>query len=170
MTDETELVLGNLVLPAGSGRGITQSIQPIDNGDVRRTVNGTLLDLTREENRKYESQIQVQDMATPTLAGIWKGQTLNPVECITPFRELVSPASATHTLIRTPVAGSVWGYDDVTGEKVFPTIVAGEDITFAAPVNFIEYRPSLVMMVLAFTTDRDEYGAVEGYTIDLEEI
>lgn len=170
MTDETILVLGDLVFPAGSGRGITQSIQPIDNGDVRRSVNGTLIDLTREQNRKFESQIQLQDMATPTLAGIWKGKIINPVECITPFRETVSPASATHTIIRTPVAGSVWGYDDATGDKVFPTDVTGEDITFADPVNYIEYRPSLVMMVLAHTIDADEYAAGEGYTIDLEEV
>lgn len=170
MTDETILVLGDLVFPAGSARGITQTFSPIDNGDVRRTVNGTLIDLTREQNRKFESQIRLQDMATPTLAGIWKGRILNPVEFIVPFREAVSPASDTHTIIRPPVTGTVFGYDDATGDKVFPSSVVGQIVTFDDPVNFIQYRPSLIMMVVALTVDGDEYQAEEGYTIDLEEV
>lgn len=169
MTDETILKIGDLIFPVGAARGISQTIQPIDNGDVRRTVNGSLLDLTRIQNRKFESQIRLQDQATPTLAGVWKGST-HIIECIFPFRELVDPASTTHTIIRTPVTGSVTGIEDISGLIVDPISVVGEDITFTNAVNLIKYRPVLTMMVLAITFDVDEYAATEGWTVDFEEV
>lgn len=169
MTDETILKLGDIEFPVGSARGISQTIQPIDNGDVRRTVNGTLLDLTRIQNRKFESQIRLQDQATPTFIGFFKGSIL-VVESIVPFRELVNPASTTQTIIRTPVTGSVTGIESVSGLVVDPISVVGEDITFANTVNLIKYRPVLTMMILAITLDADEYAATEGWVIDLEEV
>lgn len=168
MTDETVLKLGDLVIPVGSGRGISQSIKPIDNGDLRRTVNGKLIDMTREQNRKFESQITATDMATPTFAGVWKGSEIE-VECIAKLRQYASPASAVMTLIRTPVPGSIFGFT-ATGEKLQPESVDDLEITFASPVVFVAYRPILLMMVIATSWDDDEYAAEEAWTIDLEEV
>lgn len=171
MTDETILVLGDLEIPAGAARGITQTLQPIDNGDVRRTINGTLTDLTRVVNRKFASQISIADQATPAIAELFKGQTLL-VESITKLRQNVSPPSTTETLIRDPVVSSVLGRDAAC-TPITPTIVGGtgnRDITFATPVVMIEFRPILNMMILQYSLNTDEYGAEEGWTLDLEEI
>lgn len=167
-TDETLLTLGDIVIPVGAGRGITQTLQPIDNGDVRRTVNGTLIDLTRVENRKFESQIRCSDMATPAIAELWKGQTLL-VDCIQVLNQNINPASTSATLIRDPVANSIFGFDS-SGVKSEPTSVIGRDVIFASNVVHIEFRPVLDMMILATSVNTDEYAAEEGWSIDLEEV
>ena len=171
MTDETILVLGDLEIPAGAGRGITQTLQFIDNGDVRRTVNGNLRDLTRTENRKFESQVSITDQATPAMSELFKGQILL-VEFITKLRHNVFPPSTTATLIRDPVVSSVLGRDSAC-TPITPTIVGGvgnRDITFATPVVMVEFRPILNMMVLASSLNTDEYAAEESWVIDLEEV
>lgn len=171
MTYETVLKLGSLIIPAGAGRGISQTLKPIDNGDLRRTVNGELTDLTRIQNRKFESQISVTDMSIPTLSGLWKGDVLS-IECISKLNELVSPESATHTIQRDPVTDSIKGYDS-SGVKV-PLLSFGgtgnRDLTFDGNVAYIEFRPILEMMILSMSFNHDEYEAEAGWTIDLEEV
>ena len=170
-SEETLLILGDLEIPAGAARGISQTLQFIDNGDVRRTINGTLTDLTRVVNRKFESQLSITDQATPAMVELFKGQTLL-VECISLLRQNVSPASTTETLIRDPVTSSVIGRDAAC-TPFTPTIIGGagnRDITFASPVVMIEFRPILNMMVLATSINTDEYGAAESWTIDLQEV
>ena len=169
-TNETILTLGNLVIPVGAGRGITQSLQPIDNGSLRRTVNGNLVDLTREENRKFESQIRCTDMATPAMAELWKGTEIL-VGCISILNQNVNPIANAVTLIRDPVAGSIFGFE-VDGTKHEPVSVLGRDITFDVGIDVanVEFRPELNMRVVANSTSTDEYEAEEGWQIDLQEI
>lgn len=172
MTEETVLVFGDIVLPKGSSRFLTQTIQPIDNGDVRRTVNGNLRDLTRVENRKFETQISSTDQATPALAGVWKG-SVHVVECVKKFRDNFSPAGAAITLIRDPVVASVFGYVADPCEKIAPSSVGGvgnRDITFSEDVDYVEYRPILTLMILANSVNEDEAAAEEGWQIDAEEV
>lgn len=172
MTDETLLILGDIPLPIGSSRFISQTLQPIDNGDVRRTVNGSLRDMTRDENRKYESQISSTDQATPALGGLWKGQTVL-VECVKKLRDKIVPAGTAVTLHRDPVVASVFGYTAFPCVKVAPLSVAGvgnRDITFSSPVDYVEFRPIMDFMVLANSVNEDEANAEEGWTIDLEEV
>lgn len=172
MSDETVLVLGTIPLPFGSSRFISQTIQPIDNGDVRRTVNGNLRDMTRVENQKFESQISSTDQATPALAGLWKGNEIL-VECMKKFRDPVVPAGLAITLIRDPVVVSVFGYVAATCEKILPDTIGGvgnRDITFFSNVDYVEYRPIINFMVLANSINEDEPAAEEGWQIDLEEV
>lgn len=168
MTEETNLKLGDIVIPVGAGRGITQNISLVDNGDLRRTVNGTLIDLTRDETRKYTSSVQSSDQKTPSLAGIWKGQEL-VVECISTIRQLVSPASTSVTLIRDFVTGSVFGRD-INGAKVTPS--SNVDLAFTFPTNIVmvEWLPKLTMLVADINIDSDEYEATQGWSINLEEV
>jgi len=167
MSSETILTLGSLVIPVGAGRGITQTIKPISNGALRRTVNGTLKDLTRIENRKFESQIRCTDMATPSMAELWKGNQIT-VGCIQTLNQLVNPEASSTTLIRDPVSGSVVGFK-ADGSKLTPTSVVGRVATFASNIERVEFRPSLTMLVVATSFDVDEYAAEEGWSIDLEE-
>lgn len=168
MTTETNLVLGDLIIPIGSGRGITQSIEPVDNGELRRTVNGTLVDLTRDENRKFKSTISCSDQKTPSLAGIWKGMSLE-VSSIALIRQLVSPAALTATLIRDYVVGTVFGRD-INGAKITPTSVSGFLATFPFNVVMVEFYPKLTMLVDSISVETDEYGASQSWTIGLEEV
>jgi len=171
MTDETNLKLGDINLPLGSSRFITQTLQPIDNGDLRRTVNGNLRDLTRVENRKFESQISSTDQATPALANIFKGAIVL-VECIKVLRDNVFPAATAITLTRDPVVSSVIGYTAAC-VKVEPDSIGGtgnRDITFLSNVDYVEYRPIINFMVLANSVNEDEGAAEEGWQIDLEEV
>jgi hypothetical protein len=168
MTDETNLVLGSLVIPIGAGRGITQTIDLVDNGDLRRTVNGTLIDLTRDENRKYTSKISATDQKTPSLAGLWKGQQL-VVSSIATIRQLVNPAASVATLVRTPVTGSVYGRD-INGDKITPTSVIGLVATFPSNIVMVEFYPKLTMLISDITTSSDEYASSQTWDISLEEV
>jgi hypothetical protein len=171
MSDETLLSINGIELPVGSSRGISQTLKPIDNGDLRRTVNGDLKDLTREQNRKFESQISGQGspiLSTPAFADVWKGSELI-IDCISKLRQNVNPSSSSATLIRDPVSGSISGLT-FSGDYIDPDTVTGRDVTFSQDVIMIRFRPKLTMLVLAISTNEDEYEAQEGWTIDLEEV
>ena len=58
MSDETTLVLSGIGVPPYCARGLTQTLAPIEAaGSQRRTVNGTLVDLSLTQFRKYRSTI-----------------------------------------------------------------------------------------------------------------
>jgi len=144
MPDTTVLTIAALGLPPYSTRGASQQLQPIDAArSMRRTVNGTLVDLSVSELRKYRSTISCTDQQPPALNGIWPGQTVT-VDCI-----------------------SELAYEDVTDATADRTAVSGSTRTEG---NFIFYRPQLTMKVMSFRTDTDEYGAECGWTIELEEV
>lgn len=164
---ETIVDFSNIIFPASSGRGITESLSLLDNGVLRRTVNGTLTDTTRIENRKFVSQIKCSDLKTPTLADIWKGQQL--VGTTTqPFRQFVNNLSVV-TLFRTPLTGSVSGYNSSDVKQVLNSVV-GNVATFATPVAYVKFNPVLTMLVTSIVYTNDEYSAVEGWEVDLEEV
>ena len=167
MSDETTLKLGDIYFPVGSARGISQSLEMVSNGDMRRTVNGNLRDLTRTQNRKFESSINASDTESPAVQNLWRGQEL-VVECIQPFRQSVSPASATATLIRTHVPSTVFGRK-ADNSIVAVTSVVAFLATFPEPVIMVEFRPILTMLISDISVDKDEYGAIEGWSVDLEE-
>lgn len=132
-----------------SVRQAHQTLEPIDavkgangsGGVFRRTVNGTLIDLSAHQMRKYKSEITCTDQGAPALDGRWTGLTVL-VSC---NRELSYPTGGTAD--RPPVDGSV----RVEGD-------------------FTYYRPLLTMMVTDFTVDFDEWGAETGWKLSLEEV
>lgn len=168
MSDETVLVLGDLIIPVGAGRGISQSLGRIDNGQLRRTVNGILVDTTRSINQKFVSTINATDMSAPTFAELWKGMEL-VVECISKLRQFVVPAEDIVTLIRPAVEESIFGYKP-DGTKIEPIDVNGLVVTFAENIVRLEFRPILTMLVVDITDDSDEYASSESWSIQLEEV
>jgi len=142
MTDDSLLILTGFGVPPYSARGLTQTLQPIEAaGSQRRTVNGTLVNLSQVQFRKYRSTIRCSDQEAPALDGIWPGQVVT-VSCVA---ELCCPS--TDTPAKPVVSGSQ-----------------------RAEGSFIFYRPQLVMQVVGFTMERDEYGAVTSWTLELEEV
>jgi hypothetical protein len=144
MADTSLLTLSGMDVTPYSARGLKQTLEPIDAaGNLRRTINGTLNDLSLVQFRKYRSTISGEDQQPPALEGVWQGVTVT-VGCVAELAYLTGLAGAPH---RTVVAGS----SRVEGSFTF-------------------YRPQLDMRITAFQVERDEYGAVDSWSIDLEEI
>lgn len=124
-------------------RGATQTLSPIDqSSQLRRTVNGTLIDLSDPMFRKYRSTISGADQLPPAFDGIWPGQQVT-VKCISELSYKTSGGS--------PAKAVVSGSSRTEGSFTF-------------------YRPQLTMKVLSFNQDTDEYGATVSWSIELEEV
>ena len=141
--DDTLLVLSGVGVPSYSARGLTQSLEPIDAAaQLRRSINGALLDLTYAPFRKYKSTISCADLNPPSVDGIWPGHVVE-VECVA---ELSYPES---------------------GGMPARTAVSGSERT---QNGYVFYRPILDMMVVGFSAETDEYGAIVSWQMQLEEI
>lgn len=142
MSDDTLLVLSGIGIPDYSSRGLTQTLEPIEAAtSLRRTVNGSLVDLSFAQFRKYKSSISCHDQEPPAADGIWPGQVVT-VDCVA---ELSYPSG---------------------GSPARP-VVSGSTRTEGA---FTFYRPQLQMRVTGLSVNRDEYGAAVQWQMDLEEV
>ena len=141
---ETVLSMTGMDVAPYSARGLSQSLEPISaSGQLRRTINGELIDLSSAQMRKFSSVIRGTDQLSPAVNGIWVGSTVT-VDCIVEL-----------------------AYITATGEAPERTIVTGSSRTEGA---FTYYRPQLVMMVTGWDIDHDEYGQQVGWSLSLEEV
>jgi hypothetical protein len=137
----TLLVLSVGGVPLYSARGLSQTLQPISAATVtRRTINGTLVDLSVDKFHKYASKITCTDVEAPALDGIFPGMEVT-VDCVV---ELVTSSG---TINRTAVDGSA------------RTVGA-----------YTVYRPQLDMVVTGFNQTLSEYERSVQWELDLEEI
>lgn len=140
----TILTMEGLGVPPYSARGLSQSLAPIDMASqTRRTINGSLKDLSVSQFHKYKSTITGDDQDPPAVSGRWPGQIVQ-VECIAElcYRTADGPA---------PERVAVSGSERIDG-----------DFTF--------FRPVLTMRVLSFQWEKDEWGATVSWSMELEEI
>lgn len=144
LPEGTNLVLyGNGGIPLYSARDLEQSLDPIKQSEqTRRTVNGTLVDLSVDKFQKYESKIRCTDIEGPALNGIYPGMTLT-VDCVAELVYRTGSGSPT----RTVVPGSV------------RTVGA-----------FTIYRPRLTMMVTSLEQRLGEYEHEVRWELELEEV
>jgi len=139
--ENTVLTLSGIGVPLYSARGLQQSLEPIDaSANLRRTINGTLIDLSAPQMRKYRSQITGSDQRPPACDGLWPGREVT-VDCI---------AELCHAEYGTPAR----------------PMVPDSDYEEA---GFVFYRPRLVMLVTGFNVQRDEWQANVQWTMTLEE-
>jgi hypothetical protein len=142
MADETVLALSGIGVPPYSARGLSQTLEPIDQAaNLQRTINGSLLDLSSPSFRKYKSTITGSDQRPPSCDGLWPGQQV-VVDCVA---ELAYHEPGTPQ--RPVVVGSSFSED-----------------------GFTYYRPQLTMLVTTFQLSKDEWGATIGWTMTLEEV
>ena len=138
----TVLELWGIGVPPYSARGLQQTLEPIEaSSQIVRTVNGDLADFSHAQFRKYKSTITGSDQQPPAVDGIWPGQLVT-VDCVVEL-----------------------AYNDSGGpqREAVPGSVRSE-----SGWNF--YRPRLLMMVIGFSLNKDEWGATVGWTMALEEI
>lgn len=143
MANETVLNFSGIGVAPYATRGARQSLTPIAQaGQLARTVNGVLVDLSRDQFRKYTSTIDCTDQKAPACDGVWPGQQIT-VDCIEELSYLTAGGSPE----RSVVSGS--SYTDG---------------------SFTYYRPQLIMRVVSFEITSDEYAASVTWTMTLEEV
>lgn len=127
-------------------RGATQTLSLImDNAmgtQIRRTINGGLMDLTYNQFRKYKSVISCTDYEAPAFDGAKQGSIVL-VECIAEL--------AYKTAGGSPQRSVVSGSSRVQGDYTF-------------------YRPVLTMMVVNFSQSFDEWESRYQWSLELEEV
>ena len=144
MTDESTILrLTGMGVTPYSARGLQQTLSPIQaSQQLRRTINGSLVDFSSTQFRKFQSSISGDDQDPPAVNAVWPGTEL-VVDCIC---ELSYEAS-TGAPDRQEVAGSIRYQDE-----------------------WIFYRPQLTMRVVGFSVQKNEYDAQVSWTLELEEI
>lgn len=84
MTTETDIVITGVGFADYSARGITCSLEPIEaSGQLRRTVNGTMVNLSNPAFQKYKMTISATDQKFPQLGGVWFGKEVYVTSIIT---------------------------------------------------------------------------------------
>jgi hypothetical protein len=138
----TQLVLSVGGVPLYSARDLEQSLEPIKAAQqTRRTINGTLVDLSVTRFHKYSSRIRCSDVEAPALDGIFPGVTV-VVDCVA---ELVFRTGGTPTRPVVPGSARVVG-------------------------AYTIYRPRLTMMVTAFEQELGEAQHEVSWELELEEV
>ena len=139
---DTLLVITGLITPF-SARGLRQTLSPISQSvQMRRTVNGALVDLSIPQMRKYESTISADDQSVLALNGVWAGAQVT-VDCVAELAYLTASGSPERTVVPNS--------SRVNGAWTF-------------------YRPRLTMRIMEYQTQVDEWNAVVGWTMRLEEV
>lgn len=135
------LVITGMNFPPYSYRGVAQTLEPIQAiSQLRRTVNGALTDISNAMFRKYASTITANDQETPEFQ--WPGPTCT-VDCIAEL-----------------------GYK-TSGGSPGRTVVSGSSRIVGA---FTFYRPQLIMKIVSWSLNHDEWGRQIGWSLGLEEV
>ena len=138
----TDLVLDGVGVQPYSARGLSQTLTPIQQAaPPKRTVNGKLKDIGLAQFKKYASTISCTDQAPPVFDGAWPGLQVT-VDCVVPFSRVTAAAPE-----RPIVPDSE--YEDG---------------------GFTLYRPRLIMRIMTFDVQKDEYGAAISWNMTLEEV
>ncbi len=142
---DTILTISGFGMMLYQARGLSQTLNVIgEASQMERTINGTLIDLSNPQFRKYSSTITIpSDVDAPPFDGVWPGMTVT-VDCAVGLSFLTTTVGSPE---RTPVSGS----DYVQGDYTF-------------------YRPQLIMLVKKVETHFDEWKCIVGWTIELEEV
>jgi len=101
----TDLVISGHGVPRYSARGLTQTLPLIEPSAVLAySVNGTLLDFSPPQFRKFKSSITCTDVLPPALAALWPGVIVD-VDCISPIAYLTVLGSPVpdRTVVRSQV-------------------------------------------------------------------
>lgn len=133
-------------VPEYSARGLKGTLVPIDlargSDKLARTVNGTLIDISAPQMRKYRLEAAGEDMDPPALDGLWVGMQVL-VYC--------------HVeLGRHTDAGTL-------GRNAVPSSTRTEGA-------FTFYRPSLTMLIVEYQSERAEWEDKCSWSLVLEEV
>jgi len=132
-------------VPLYSARGLTGTLSlasEITSAATRRTVNGTLIDISPPQMRKYRLAIAGKDQEPPAVDGVWPGMRVD-VDSNVELAFLTAGGSAGRTM--------------VPGSERFDA-------------DFTYYCMRLSMRVVEFEVERDEWNAAVTWSLTLEEV
>lgn len=162
-----------LHFPPGAARGIRCSVQPIEPGELRRTVNGQLIDLTRAALRKIRIALSGDGVAMPSAHTLWRGSFLLIAPPIV-WTATADAGAAVLYLPRPALSGSLVLRDAVTDAVLPPPEYDAATLSVALPEHanavVLEYQPIFEVLVTDRSEDHDEWGATVSWSLDLEEV
>jgi hypothetical protein len=140
---DTLLVLTGMGIPPYSARGLKQQLIPIAaSANMRRTVNGALINLSPSQFQKFRTVITGNDQSPPANDGVWPGRLVT-IDCIEELAYLTGG---------TPERPVVDGSSRVVGPWTF-------------------YRPRLsMMMTTPLDATIAEWEAGVAWTMEFEEV
>jgi len=160
-----EVLNGQDAIPPFSARGCIQTLEPIQQGELHRTVNGDLILVGGYKETKYKSKITCKDKQGIALGGIVVGAKVR----IGSIQRLVESVSAEDQKISLK-------YPYVPDSLYFmtenQTMIKMNSTTL--PKNhgagYVSYRPEIDMRITAYKLETDEWGMTVGWEVELEEI
>lgn len=167
---ETDLILeiigkGNFFAPY-SARECIQTLTPIPQGSLRRTINGKLVWVGQETHRKFKSTITCKDKVPPAFDGLWRGDKVN-VTCLQTLTQTIPQGAQEVTLEREPASLHLYDHSG----KIWPAPIEQH---FSLPSDFsggfVTYAPHLSMIVNNYTLELDEWGLTICWTLELVEV
>lgn len=172
MGDEVEIFF-----PPGAAQNIATSVSQAYAGDLRRTVNGDLIDLTRASLRKYTVSLSATGQALPDLRNLWRGQFARvaiPVTWNAYFPASVQEIALERTPFGTPRLTSLDGSGPLPSVSVDPetgAVVRGAWPSGSTPRDLLlEYQPFLSCRVASVTVSGSEWDASASWSLELEEV
>lgn len=172
MSQESDLKITGVGFPALSCRDATQTLSPINHGEIRRSVNGELCYVGTNRHHKYQSRVICADQNLPGIQQIWVGAVVQ-VQCISLLWErfVLGEDRGDHLLSRPVVEGSLMVKNAESGPVDFQwnegllTLPQGEGETV-----MVGYRPLLRMRVTSFDFKESEWQGGVVWSLSLEEI
>ncbi len=168
---ETELILSVGGFPPLSARGCIQQIIPLEQGKLRRTINGELIYVGKPIS-KYRSIIYCTDKTSLSTEGLNPGAPIQ-VGCIQRLWQKVMPDSGNNPILleRPPVEGSVTVIDEKQKSLKIQSVNNQEvQLKDRDSVCFVSYRPWLNMRTVRYNLQTNEWGLKAGWQLELEEI
>lgn len=149
---ETELILSLGGLPPLSARGCIQELVPVEQGKLRRTLNGELV-FVGNPRSKYRSIIYCADKTSLATEGLSPGSVVQ-VGCIQRLWQKVLPAMDE-------------GQKPISVERIDNNQIQLQERRIPC---FVSYRPWLSMRTVRYTLHTNEWGLKVGWRLELEEI
>jgi hypothetical protein len=139
----TNLRIRGVGVPPYSARGVSQTLEPIDQAaNLMRDANGGLDDISFDGFKKYKTTVTGSDQRPPNFNGKWPGLLIE-MDCISEL---------------------VYATDSESPDR---PVVPGSEVIEGAHTA---YRPRLQMRITGLTIDQDEYGAQVSWTLTAEEV
>jgi hypothetical protein len=183
----TRVELSGVIFPLGSDLNISEGLSPIaQSADMRRTVNGELLNVARPVLRKRRLTLGASDMRPAGIGHLFPGDYIEAVPSEPVSVTLPAPA----TSAQVPAgAVEVVGLS-ANGQLVQPTaqpasprplsathsparvaaLRAPGPVTFPTAVVAVRFRPVLACRVVSVSAEATENAASASWTLELEEI
>lgn len=163
---ETTLVLSRGGFPPMSARGCIQELNPVSQGQFKRTVNGDLIFMGIQE-KKYKTTISCQDTTVLATDDLIPGSIVQ-VSCIQPLWQKIIGGKA--TLERQPVLGSISVFDE--NKKPVHLVRCEENNIEVATIEaaYVSYRPVLIMRIISYSLKTNEWGVKSGWSLEMEEV